>query len=309
MSPVLSWGLDFVRGVQKFFGPAMLVPMQIITILGSEFFALAALPLIYWCVDRKKGARIGIVVLFSAFLNLWCKILFRQPRPYDFDPTVGLLRENTFGLPSGHAQMSITFWGAMLPLLSRVLGIVLLLAIPLFVGLSRLYLGVHFPTDLLGGWLLGGIVLGLYYGFSARIEGALGKLNLRQRLIAVSAVSLLMNLLMPSDTLLSGAFFGSAAGFALASKNLRFKAGGALRKRIVRYFVGIGGLFILYLGPKLILGESLGTQQPLIRFLRYGIIGFWVAYGGPWCFLKLNLIALEPKPLAEKAPEVQSLNV
>lgn len=285
----------------------MMVPMQMITILGSEFFALAALPLIYWCVDRKKGARIGIVVLFSAFFNLWCKILFRQPRPYDFDPTVGLLRENTFGLPSGHAQMSITFWGAMLPLLSRGFGIVLLLSLPLAVGLSRLYLGVHFPTDLLGGWVLGGIVLGLFYGFSARIESALGKLNLRQRLIAVSAVALLMNLLMPSDTLLSGAFFGSAAGFALASKNLRFKAGGALRKRIIRYVAGIVGLVVLYLGPKLILGESLGSQQPLIRFLRYGIIGFWVSYGGPWCFLKLGLIALEPH--VEKAPEAQSLNV
>ncbi|HWR12925.1 MAG TPA: phosphatase PAP2 family protein [Rectinemataceae bacterium] len=294
MNSVLSWGLDLVRKVQEFFGPGMLAPMQVITFFGSEFFALAALPLIYWCVDRRKGARIGIVVLFSAFLNLWCKIIFKQPRPYDFDSSVGLIRENTFGLPSGHAQMSITFWGVMLTILSRALGVVLLIAMPLIVGLSRLYLGVHFPTDLLGGWILGGIVLGLFYGFGARIEGILSRLNLRQRLIAVSAVSLLMNLLMPSDTLLSGAFFGSAAGFALASKNLRFNAGGELSKRIIRYVAGIVGLVILYTGPKLMVGESLGSQQPLIRFLRYGIIGFWVAYGAPWCFWKMKLLALDP---------------
>jgi len=272
----------------------MLVPMNVITFLGTEIFALAALPLIYWCVDRKKGARLGVVILFSTFLNLWIKMLFMQPRPYDFDASVGLARELTPGFPSGHSQTSVTFWGMMLTILRGPWRTVAFVAIPLLVGLSRLYLGVHFPTDVLGGWLLGGLVLGLFYGFGGKIEAMMAKWNLRLRIIAIAIVALGMNMLMRDDTRLSGVFFGSGVGFALASGNLRFNAGGDFVKRVLRYGLGLAGTLILYLGPKTLLGDTFSSQQALVNFLRYGLIGIWVAYGAPWCFIKLKLLSMEP---------------
>jgi hypothetical protein len=299
VNSILSWGLDVVREIQKTLGAGMLIPMQAITFFGSEAFAIAALPLLYWCVDRKKGARIGILVLFSAFMNLFVKFLFMQPRPYDFDPSVGLVREITPGLPSGHGQMSITFWGGMLTVLPRLAGIIALVLIPLFVGISRLYLGVHFPTDIFAAWGIGGLMLGLFYGFGPAVEALLHSWNLRLRIIAIAIVALAMNFLLPSDTLLAGAFFGSAVGFALASNNLRFDAGGSFANKAKRYFLGIAGTAILYFGPKLVLGDSFASQEALIRFIRYGFIGLWVSYGAPWCFLRLNLVGLEKEPEAE----------
>lgn len=291
--------MTVVRKIQEILGPGMLVPMKAITFFGSEGFVLAVLPLIYWCVDRKKGARIGIVVLFSTFLNLFCKLLLKQPRPFDVDPAVGLASEETFGFPSAHSQTSVTFWGVMLTVLPRGIGIAAFLLVSFLVALSRLYLGVHFPTDILGGWILGGIVLGLYYGFGAKIEALLHRWNLRWRLIAVAALALAMNALMPTDTRLAGAFFGSAAGFALASWNLRFSVGGGLAQRGLRYLAGIAGLLAIYGLPRLVLDEATASSA-LVRFLRYGLVGLWASYGAPWCFLKLKLVVLESPAEADE---------
>jgi hypothetical protein len=278
--------------------------MEIVTFFGSEGFVLAMLPLIYWCVNREAGARIGIAILFSAFLNLWTKELFHQPRPYDLDPSLGLARESSYGLPSGHSQTSLVFWGAALSILPRLVGLLAFILIPLLVGLSRLYLGVHFPTDVLGGWALGALMLGVYFGLGSRIEGLLHRWNLRARLILISALTLGMNFLMPEDTRMAGAFFGGAAGFALASRFLRFSAKGSLGKKVLRYALGLAGLLAVYGLPKLLIRDQALSQHALLRFVRYGIVGVWAAFGAPWCFFKLGLVELEPPrtPAGENSP-------
>lgn len=291
---ILLWGLEVVRGVQKALGPGMLGVMELVTFFGSEGFVLAMLPLIYWCVNREAGARIGIAVLFSAFLNLWTKELFHQPRPYDLDPSLGLARETSFGLPSGHSQTSLVFWGAMLSILPKFPGLLAFVLVPLLVALSRLFLGVHFPTDILGGWALGALVLGIYFGLGAKIEGMLHRWNLRARLILISALTLGMNFLMPKDTRMAGAFFGSAVGFALVSRFLRFSAKGPLAKKLLRYLLGLASLLVVYILPKALIKDPTLSQQALVRFSRYGIVGLWAAFGAPWCFFKLGLVELEP---------------
>jgi membrane-associated phospholipid phosphatase len=289
----LSTGLEFVRTTQKVLGPGLLVPMKIVTFLGSELFVLSVLPLIYWCIDRKRGARVGIIILLSVFSNLWVKSLFLTQRPYQIDPSLGLAHESTTGFPSGHSQTSMTFWGVAMTMLPRRIGILAFIILPFLVGLSRLYLGVHFPIDVLGGWALGGIFVVLFYLFEPKIEAILHLWHTRYRLVVVAVVALTMNFIIPTETMLGGAFFGSGVGFVLASRNLRFETQGSLGVKALRYLIGIAGTFVLYLGPKLILGDSLGNQEALVRFVRYAFVGFWVAYGAPWVFRRLGLIELE----------------
>ena len=62
--------------------------------------------------------------------------------------------ESSFGLPSGHAQNAVVVWGMLALWIRKTWAWIAGVIIILLIGLSRIYLGVHFPTDVLGGWRL-----------------------------------------------------------------------------------------------------------------------------------------------------------
>lgn len=291
MDPILVWGLEVVRGAQSIASPALTAIMKAISTAGSEFFFMAALPLIYWCVDKRRGMRIGILVFLSAAVNTRLKLAFGQPRPYELDPSVGIAKETGFGLPSGHSQFSAVFGLSAAPLFRAPWSIVFAVAFPLLVGLSRIYLGVHFPTDVLAGWAIGAAIVALDYVFGDRIARGVKGLRETLGLAAVAAVALFMNVLTNNDTSISGAFFGLAGAAIYADKSAPFSVAGSFRKRSLRYLVGILSVAVIYAAPKLLLAEM--DAMPLLRFLRYALVGSWIAIGAPWLFLKTGLATKE----------------
>jgi membrane-associated phospholipid phosphatase len=293
MEEALNWGLGVVRGVQTIMSPALTAVMKGLSFLGTEWFFLLALPLIYWCVNRRRGVRLSLLFLASSFFNLWLKDLFAQPRPYELDPKVGLAKESSYGLPSGHAQGSVVFWGAAAPLFRRPWGLVLAIFFPLAVSFSRVYLGVHFPTDIFGGWLLGLLFLAFDYFLGDRIERLLGQTHPRLKVAGAAIIALAMNALDMRDTSLSGVFFGAAAGFAFVPTLAPFKNEGSLAQKALRFLVGLAGAGLIYLGLKAAFPAQGSDLYALFRFLRYAILGAWVSFGAPWVFLKLGLASRE----------------
>ena len=292
MNGILAWGLDVIRTVQGVGSPWFTVLMKGITFCGSEGFFLLALPLVYWTIDRKRGERLALVFLFSIFVNLWLKNLWAQPRPFEFVPALALAKEAGYGLPSGHSQASVVFWGMVAMLIARPWGVVLAVAMPLLVGFSRIYLGVHFPTDVFAGWAIGAVFVVADRLVADRFDRLLALLGGRWRLISLAFVALIMNAFYQSDVSMSGAFLGAGLGFAWADDKASFSVGGSIVSRLGRMLLGLGLTVIVYFGLKYI-SPPLGTElYSLARFIRFAMVGFTVAFIAPWLFLKTKLATL-----------------
>ncbi len=289
MNGILSWGLDVIRAVQGIGSPWLTELMKGITFFGSEGFFFIALPLVYWAVDRKRGERLALVFLFSVFVNLWLKNLLGQPRPFEFAPALALVKEVGHGLPSGHSQASVVFWGLIATVIARPWGLVLAVAMPLLVGFSRVYLGAHFPTDVLGGWAVGLLFVLADRLVADRFDKLLAFLGGRWRFISLAFVALIMNAFYRSDVAMSGAFLGAGLGFAWTDDKAAFSVAGGFVTRAGRVILGLALAVIVYFLLKLISPDPSAELYALARFIRFGMVGFTVAFIAPWVFLKTKL--------------------
>ena len=291
MERILDWGISVVIWFQQF-SPAFDLPFKAITFMGDQPFFMLLLPLVYWCLNRRLGARLTILFLFSAYLNALAKGFAAQPRPYQYDPRVlSLHNAGGGGFPSGHTQNAVVVWGYLASHFRGVGPWILAGCLMLLIPLSRLYLGLHFPTDLLGGYLLGTALLLLYLRLEPVVTAWLSKKGLAWQLYAGLFVPLLLVLLVPGNrkfgVIIGATLMGMGVGFALERRWVRFESGGLWWKRVLRFLVGVPVLFTLWLGLRTAF-YGLEPEQ-FYRFLRYALMGLWSGVGAPWLFLKLKL--------------------
>ena len=136
--------------------------MSFFTWLGYPQAYMIAMAIIYWSIDRQLGLRVAIFLPLVASLNSMMKQAFHAPRPYWVDPGIRAIRvSNGFGMPSGHAQASTVWLYAALHIKKTGFWIIAIV-FAVMIGLSRVYLGVHFSTQVLTGWLTGIVFLFLF---------------------------------------------------------------------------------------------------------------------------------------------------
>lgn len=156
----LGLGLDIVRWFESWRTPAVDAFFAPFNPIGGTLFYLLLLPLIYWCIDASFGRRALLTFLVVVWLNMCLKQWWGRPRPFQVSSAVNpsfMVRGP--GLPSGHAMMATALWG-MVAVRARRRWVTALVVLLIFLmGTSRLVAGVHYPQDVLAGWLLGGIAV------------------------------------------------------------------------------------------------------------------------------------------------------
>lgn len=292
---ILDWGIEVVLWFQQF-SPALDLPFKSLTFLGNLEFFLILMPLIYWCLDRRTGARLLILFLISAYVNSFAKVMADQPRPFQYDSRVrALVQVSGGGLPSGHTQGAVVVWGYLVSQFRRrtlwILAGFLMIGIPL----SRLYLGVHFPTDLLGGYILGALLLVLFLKFALKVEAWLVRKEFFWQIASAIVLPILLILIHPKGSLYAlsaaGVLLGFAPGVVLERRWVRFCCEGSFMRQILRFGAGIIVLFGIWMGLRVAFAGL--EPVPLFRVVRYALSGLWCALGAPWMFVRLRIAETE----------------
>ena len=296
MTGVLSWGIHIIEQIQSIRFPLLDAFFKIITLLGNEEFYLIFFPILFWSLDIKLGYKLGLIFLFSAYLNQSLKELFAQPRPVELKAGLNLIEEGGYGLPSGHAQMAMVIWGGLALIVKRSWYRLMAALLILLIGFSRIYLGVHFPTDVFAGWLLGALTLALVLLLRRTIAEM--KLNTLSLVIGINLITVAVMVFQHNRVITSlvAAFWGFTLGLLWFRSICSFNpATAAIRQKLLRLPLGLVLLFILYTVFKLIFPGEGSPFYSLFRFLRYGILGFWISFGAPFLFKALHLQE-EPQP-------------
>ena len=313
---LLTPSLPLIEALQRY--GWLGAPMKLFSFLGSEPFFLLLLPLIYWNINRRIGARLGVLLISSVVINDLVKVAFALPRPF-WTQGVGQLAstpETSFGFPSGHAQSTAAIWTFLALQTKRpFLWVPLSFALLVCVALSRLFLGAHYPLDIVGGALIGYAILWVFGRAEKPLSRAIGHswpLQLGALILACIIVGVLYwlashRLVLPQQTTPGfeayvdalaglnfakriGALFGLGSGLMLAFRLVPFEVEATRAQKIARFIVGIAVLAVLRAATSKLLPSSLP-----FAFAGYFGMTFWVTLLAPLVFTRLKWMKIEAR--------------
>ena len=292
-----EWEFRLIRWLQSFLnGAGAVAVMGAVTRLGEELVLVALLAFFYFSYNKEHGKYLGINVLVGIVLNPLVKNVFLRPRPYMVDSGVKCLQPvdgsadpmdiaaQGYSFPSGHSMNALIAYGSAARCLKRRWAWITAAALAFLIGLSRVGLGVHFPTDVLAGWALGAAVLFL-------VPLLRQTLHNDKLLFPILLLLGLPGMFYCSSTDYFsgyGMMLGGFAGFLFEDRFVKFEN---TRSPLFRTLRLIGGLAV-FLGLNTLLklpfsGEFLssGTLGALlVRTGRYTLVSFGVVGAYPLLF-------------------------
>lgn len=282
-TPTIVWQAESWLALISEFRLDSLTPLfAFISNLIVEGTLLFAITIGYWFISKKIFYRVGILSLFSLGMNIFLKGIFMECRPAGVSH---LATANGYSFPSGHSQASSALFGSIAQAVKSKWLILLLLTVPFLVALSRVYLGVHYVHDVIAGLAIGFAIVLIPWP-----TAWLTRLNLITQIVIMLSIVLIWSWLINSPTgkayKYTAFLFGFWLGGQLEQRYLSFKLKDSAI-RLLQGALGIGVVYLIWKGPTPLL-NFLGWSHPAFHFTQFTLLGIWITYLAPWCFIRIQ---------------------
>ena len=167
--------MSFLYFLEDLRNPVFDTFFSLITLFGEETLFMAVGMIIFWCINKYQGYYLLTTGFLGIVFNQFLKILCRVPRPWIKDPDFTIVesaREGATGysFPSGHTQTAVGLYGGIARMPGKMWLRIGMIVLALLVGLSRMYLGVHTPADVLVSLAIATVLIFVIYPLFKKAE-------------------------------------------------------------------------------------------------------------------------------------------
>lgn len=295
-----EWEVSLMVWLQAHLGPLGIKLAEFFTWFGEPMILIAVVGFFYWGLDKKYGKYLAVNLFSVCLWGSMIKNIFIRRRPYFNHESIKCLKpaENGdiydislqgFSFPSLHSANAAALYSLLARYIRSTAAKIIFILLPFLVGVSRIVLGVHYPTDVLFGWILGLLV-------TLIIELLLKTLPDAKWIYVILLLSGIPGFFYcgTKDFYTSyGLIFGSALAFGFERKYVNFENAKNYGFALLR----MAGGFILFLALSILLKlpfpkellEASSTAAYLIRAARYTVSAFVILGLYPLCFNKGKL--------------------
>ncbi len=292
---ILEW---FYKIGNKFFD----FFFYLISEFGSSIVVLVIVTIIYWCISKEKGRKIAFICFTTICFNNMLKGLFNAKRPFQYEGKEHLrkLGENSSlsdgasgtSFPSGHSQNSSCIYSGLFVNFKHKVIRIICLSLIILIPVSRMYLGVHFPGDVVVG-----VVLGV--GTTLLLNWLLNKYQEKEFLIYLILIILVTPCIFLPNIAKDffkgyGLMIGVLVGAWFEKKYVSFTITKDVKTNIFRYLIGIliiGGLYgIFHVINHLEAIEMHKWSLFISNFTTHGLLAFIAIAIVPMLFNKIPFL-------------------